>query len=190
MKISYGIWLLVHYISQKINVKWYPPLVHTCTSVVLLWTKSYNVCLNLSLGYFCTHLIVLFWNAIQKRTVNNFGFVVHHIVSIYILDKVSKEDDLKPLFYKSFESVEYSNLFINFYPLIINTFGEKSIEHKIYVLLEAIMYSYFRVFRLGEILKEHINLLEKNIQICFTCIYLMGFYWSTKLIRNLQLSNV
>jgi hypothetical protein len=139
-----------------------------------------NVIINLSSGYFLADCISNIKNS--NISLNNFGYLSHHLITIYLLNFTNID---KILLIMGLFTLEVSNL-PNYivYPLIKYKADPKIISF--FKKIQFIVYSIFRFFSIIPIVYYY---KKKNFNNFFlfnmVLIYLMGVYWTYKLYKKL-----
>jgi len=160
--------------NKKLNDN-FVKIIHSVSSSVLAYNSITN---NSSKELFCnfskTYFIYDTFNIIIDDGLN-FPYILHHLISIYILQDVMLSDKIYTnIIINGFVFIEISNLsiYVTYY-LIKNNYNNPMIK-----LSQILWYGYFRIYLLTYLFYEYNDLFDYCfLYFSLVAIYLMSISW-------------
>jgi hypothetical protein len=188
MIISLLFWKLLYSILLSIFIEYKIANNIRCFINNILFITLYNIVPNTSIIYLPLSSYIFDTYLIYKNSKTMMKFVkdpmtIHHIISIiaafYIIN-----DHLRYEIFAIYYITYLSNIFIYVSYHFIKKFKEYKLLNNFILIIQTIVYSYFRIYILTLFLYENFNtiLLSSVLdKLMISLIYMMGIIWSSKL---------
>jgi hypothetical protein len=181
-------WKLLYSILLSIFIEYKIANNIRCFINNILFITLYNIVPNTSIIYLPLSSYIFDTYLIYKNSKTMMKFVkdpmtIHHIISIiaafYIIN-----DHLRYEIFAIYYITYLSNIFIYVSYHFIKKFKEYKLLNNFILIIQTIVYSYFRIYILTLFLYENFNtLLLSSVldKLMISLIYMMGIIWSSKL---------
>jgi hypothetical protein len=181
-------WKLLYSILLSIFIEYKIANNIRCFINNILFITLYNIVPNTSIIYLPLSSYIFDTYLIYKNSKTMMKFVkdpmtIHHIISIiaafYIIN-----DHLRYEIFAIYYITYLSNIFIYVSYHFIKKFKEYKLLNNFILIIQTIVYSYFRIYILTLFLYENFNtiLLSSVLdKLMISLIYMMGIIWSSKL---------